>query len=182
MDRGLVVRARDGDRDAFTQLAEGLSDRLYAIALRILRDGDAAGEALQAALVAIWRDLPSLRDPDRFDAWTYRVIVNHCRYDRRRARRAMPTLELRPDDSVVADTQAAVARRDELDRAFLTLSEDQRAVLVFLYYEDMTVGQVADLLGVSEGTVKSRAFAARRLMRAALDAGARPESGEERTA
>lgn len=182
MDLRLIEQARAGDRDAFTRLATEVSDRLYGLALRVLRDRDAAGEALQAALVLIWRDLPNLRDPDRFDAWTYRIVINCCRADRRRAKRSVVILELTPEDSVVGDAQMSIAQRDELERAFDTLSTDQRAVLVLLYYRDLTVSQAADVLGVSPGTVKSRAHHARRSMRAALAAAARPVSREGRPA
>lgn len=181
MDRDLIIKARDGDTQAFTQLAARISDRLYAIAVRVLRDRDVAGDALQAALVSIWRDLPQLRDPDQFDAWSYRVLVNCCR-SARRSHRSVISVSVQPDDAFVMDEQASVARRDELERAFRALSPEQRAVLVLMYYHDMTVRQVAQVLEVSEGTVKSRAHAARRSMRAAIDAGARAEPERGRTA
>ncbi len=182
MDPHLVRSAQAGDREAFARLAVDVSDRLFAVAQRILRDSDAAGDVLQTALVQIWRDLPTLRDPERFEAWSYRVVVHCCHADRRRARRSVVTLELQPTDAAVEDAEASVVLRDELERAFHRLTDDQRAVLVLLYYRDMTVSQVAEVLGISPGTVKSRLFHARNAMRAAVEAQARPVQQEGRTA
>ena len=78
MQAELVDRARRGDREAFSVLAGGAVDRLYAIARTILRDADLAEDATQEALVRAWRDLPTLRDIERFDAWLYRLIVHAC--------------------------------------------------------------------------------------------------------
>jgi RNA polymerase sigma-70 factor (ECF subfamily) len=182
VERSLVERAQAGDRFAFGELAASCADRLFAVAARILRDPEAAGDVLQAVLVDIWRDLPSLRDPDRFDAWAHRMVVNRCRAHFRSARRLPMTIGLVPGDRSVADAQAWVGNRDQLERAFARLSADQRAVLVLTYYRDLSVGQVAACLGVSAGTVKSRLFAARRAMRAGLEADERPVMNEGRTA
>lgn len=182
MDRNLVQLAQGGDRDAFAQLAVDVSDRLFALAQRILRDSDAASDVLQTALVQIWRDLPGLRDPDRFEAWSYRIVLRCCQIDRRRARRSLLRFELLPTDAATGDIQASVALRDELERAFLRLTEDQRTVLVLLYYRDLSVSQVAEILRISPGTVKSRLYHARQAMRAAVDAQARPAQREGRPA
>jgi len=182
VDRNLVQLAQGGDRDAFGQLAADVSDRLFALAQRILRDSDAASDVLQTALVQIWRDLPGLRDPERFEAWSYRIVLRCCQTDRRRARRSLLPIELQPTDAAVGDIQAWVAQRDELERAFLRLTEDQRTVLVLLYYRDLPVSQVADILGISPGTVKSRLYHARQAMRAAVEAQARPAQREGRPA
>jgi RNA polymerase sigma-70 factor, ECF subfamily len=182
VDRNLVERAQRGDRDAFAQLATIASDRLFATALRILRDFDAAGDALQMALVHIWRDLPTLRDPERFEAWSYRLIVRQCHAELRRARRRPRAADLMSTDAAIGDAQLSVSLRDELDRAFERLSTDHRAVLVLMYYGDHTIPEIAESLGISEGTVKSRLHYARSAMRAALDADARPVSQEGRLA
>ncbi len=170
MDRSLVERAQQGDRQAFAQIAAAASDRLYAVAIRILRDADAAGEALQTALVSIWRDLPMLRDADRFDAWSYRVVVRACHRLLRQARGRPPTIELLAGDAAIGDTEAAVTMRDQLERGFARLSSDHRAVLVLMYYRDLTIPEIAATLGLSPGTVKSRLHYARGAMRAAMDA------------
>ena len=182
MDRDLVERAQRGDREAYAQLARQCSDRLYGLARRTLRDADAASDALQATLIQIWRDLPNLRDPDRFDAWSYRILLRSCQSDRRRAKRSVVSLGAVTIEPPVADSQLSIAMRDELDRAFRTLTDDQRSVLVLAYYRDLPVDEIADTLGISTGTVKSRLHYARLAMRAALDAGARSIAGEGRPA
>lgn len=182
MDRGLVERARRGDRDAYAELAAASSDRLYAVALRVLRDPEAASDALQGALVRIWRDLPTLRDPDTYEGWSYRVVINVCHDTRRRARRSIPSIDLGDIDAPITDSQSAIAMRDELERAFASLSVDQRAVLVLRYYRDLTVAEIATALDISAGTVKSRLHGARNAMRAAIEADSRLQVGAERPA
>jgi len=182
VERSLVERAQAGDRVAFGELAASYADRLFAVAARILRDPEAAGDVLQAVLVDIWRDLPALRDPDRFEAWANRLVINRCRAHFRSARRLPMTMGRVPDDRSVADVQGAIGNRDQLERAFARLSAEQRAVVVLTYYRDLSVGQVAATLGISVGTVKSRLFAARRAMRADLEADERLVVNEGRTA
>ena len=99
MDTELVVRAQRGDEGAFASLAVAAGDRLHAVAHRILRDIDLAEDATQQALLAIWRDLPQLRDPARFEAWSYRLLVRACYAEGRRTRRWAPNLRLLPAGS-----------------------------------------------------------------------------------
>jgi hypothetical protein len=75
VDADLIGRAQQGDEEAFASLAVAMGDRLHRVAHRILRDMDLAEDATQQALLAIWRDLPRLRDPARFEAWSYRLLV-----------------------------------------------------------------------------------------------------------
>lgn len=100
MDRSLVERARRGDRDAYEALAHGSARRLYLAAYRIVRDADQAEDAVQQTLVAMWRELPSLREPARFESWTYRLVVRFCLAESGRHRRAgirqIPIDELLP--------------------------------------------------------------------------------------
>jgi RNA polymerase sigma-70 factor (ECF subfamily) len=182
VDLALVERARKGDRDAFGALASEISDRLYSVAARIVRDPDAAGDALQSALVQIWRDLPSLRDPARFEAWAHRVVVNRCRAQLRADRRRPQILVVSPRDAIVTDSEGALGAKDELERAFRRLTPDQRAVVVLVYFRDLTLPQVASWLGISIGTVKSRLHYARLALRASLEADARTSTVEGRTA
>ena len=177
MERQLVVLAREGDRDAFDELVHRVVDRLYAVAYRILRSGPSAEDATQQALVDIWRRLPALRDPDRFDAWAYRVVVHASFAEHRRRRREAPAGSL-TDGTADADPFISVARRDQLERGFQRLPADQRAVLVLQHYLELTHEEIADVLGVPVGTVRSRLHAARGGMRAALDADARSTAGE----
>jgi RNA polymerase sigma-70 factor (ECF subfamily) len=182
VDRSLVERAQQGDRQAFAQLAFGTSDRLFSVALRILRDRERARDALQSALLQVWRDLPTLRDPDRFEAWSYRIIANTCHSEIRHHRRQPPAVELFADDAPGAEDQLAVLNHDELERAFARLSVEQRTVLVLMYYRDLSVDAIATALAISPGTVKSRLHAGREAMRAAIEADRRPTSTEGRPA
>jgi RNA polymerase sigma-70 factor (ECF subfamily) len=175
MDTELVVRAQRGDEGAFTSLAVAVGDRLHAVAHRILRDTDLAEDATQQALLNVWRDLPQLRDPARFDAWSYRLLVRACYAEGRRARRWAPNLRLLPADGPMgADGLSAVVDRDQLERAFRRLSIEHRAVVVLHHYLDMPLDQLAETLGVPAGTVRSRLHYAMQGLRAALDADARP--------
>jgi RNA polymerase sigma-70 factor (ECF subfamily) len=180
VNRALIERAQAGDGDAYARVAAQASDRLFAIAVRVLRDHDAARDALQSALVLIWRDLPKLRDPELFEPWSRRVIVNCCHSARRRARRSVVDAGRSGGQPSVGDSQLSLAMRDELERAFARLTVDQRAVVVLLYYMDQSVAEIAATLGISTGTVKSRLHAASRALRAALEADARLPMLEER--
>jgi RNA polymerase sigma-70 factor, ECF subfamily len=179
MDTDLVVRAQDGDEEAFESLALAVGDRLHAVAHRILRDVDLAEDATQQALLSIWRDLPGLRDPTRFEAWAYRLLVRVCYVEGRRARAWTPTLHLLPTDGPVqADGASSVLDRDELERGFRRLSIDHRAVVVLHHYLDMSLDRVAETLDIPRGTARSRLHYAMRALRAALDADARPVERE----
>ena len=149
-------------------------DRLYSIARRILHDVDRAEDALQDALVIAWRDLPDLRDPDRFDFWIQRVLANMCIEHARRDRRRYAKLEvLNVDGHRAPDELAGVVDRDIVDRAFRRLTPDQRAVLVLRHYLGYEPADIAEALGVSGGTIRARLHHAHRAMRAAIDADAR---------
>ena len=174
MDTDLVIQAQDGDEQAFASLAVAAGDRLHAVAHRILRDADLAEDATQQALLTIWRDLPQLRDPARFEAWSYRLLVRACYAEARRNRSWQPGLRIVDTDTPMADSSASVADRDQLERGFRRLSIDHRAVVVLHHYLDFTLDEVADALGVPVGTVRSRLHYAMRGLRAALEADARP--------
>ncbi|HEU0237325.1 MAG TPA: RNA polymerase sigma factor [Candidatus Limnocylindrales bacterium] len=174
MDRDLVVAAQHGDQAAFVDLVRLRGDRLFAVAYRILRDVDRAEDALQDALVIAWRDLPSLRDPDRFDAWVHRLLAHVCIADAGRERRRIANLRvLPPDDLAAPDELLSVAERDRLDRGFRRLTPEERTILVLRYYLGYEPTEIAEALGVSAGTIRSRLHHAHRAMRAALDAEAR---------
>jgi RNA polymerase sigma-70 factor (ECF subfamily) len=179
MDTELVIRAQHGDEAAFTSLAVAVGDRLHAVAHRILRDIDLAEDATQQALLNVWRDLPQLRDPARFDAWSYRLLVRACYVEARRRRRSASDLRFLPaDETMGADGTSLVIDRDQLERGFRRLSIDHRAVVVLHHYLDLPLSEVAETLGVPEGTVRSRLHYAMRGLRAALDADARPTRRE----
>ena len=152
MDADLVVRAQQGDEQAFALLAGHFYGQLRHVAVRILRDEDLAKDATQQAALDMWRYLPRLRDPARFEAWAYRILVNRCKRDARRRDRPAPLVvpPTAPDDyGVIVD-------RDQLERGFRALSVDQRTVLVLHHYSGMPVEVIADVLDVPVGTVKSR--------------------------
>jgi RNA polymerase sigma-70 factor (ECF subfamily) len=186
MQRDLVERARRGDHDAFAELAGAAISRLDSAAWLILRDPDQAKDAVQNALVRAWRDLPALRDPDRFDAWLHRLVVRACIDEARRLRRHRVDIEL-TDLHVAGPTapghESTIADRDQLERGFLRLEPEMRAVIVLHHYLDLPMPAVADTLGIPLGTAKSRLHRALGLMRAALDADtrARPDFAEGRS-
>lgn len=179
VEQHLVERAMQGDRTAFAELAPAVGDRLYTVAHRILRDRDLAGDVAQQALVKVWQDLPTLREPERFDGWLHRLIVNACRDELRRLRRNRPTLTLLDTDASLPDAQLTVADRDQLERGFRRLSPEHRAVVILTYYLDYTMSEAAEVIGVPIGTVRSRLHYAKRALRAALEADRRPALREE---
>lgn len=179
MDTELIMRAQGGDEGAFASLAVAVGDRLHAVAHRILRDTDLAEDATQQALLAIWQDLPQLRDPARFEAWSYRLLVRACYAEGRKSRRWTPNLRLLPADGPIAGGGlSSIVDRDQLERGFRRLSIDHRAVVVMHHYLDLPLPEIADSLGVPEGTVRSRLYYAMRGLRAALEADARPATRE----
>jgi RNA polymerase sigma-70 factor (ECF subfamily) len=183
MQAGLVERAQSGDQDAFAALAAASIDRCYAVAYRILRDMDLAQDATQLALLGAWRDLPTLRDPERFEAWLHRLVVRACYAEATRDRRWGTRVRLIPSDkSPVPDAASSIADRDELERGFRRLSPEQRAVLVLHHYLGYPLTEIAETLGIPVGTARSRLHYATRQLRAAIEADARPTSSKERTA
>jgi RNA polymerase sigma-70 factor (ECF subfamily) len=169
--RDLVERAGRGDHDAFATLVDASIARLEAVARLILRDHELARDAVQDAFIRAWRDLPGLRDPDRFEAWLHRLLVNACLDALRKRRRRPMEVELTPlaPPSIAAET-SAVMDRDQLERAFRQLDPGQRAVLVLHYYVGMSVPMVAETLGLPLGTAQSRLGRALSTMRATLGA------------
>jgi DNA-directed RNA polymerase specialized sigma24 family protein len=152
MPEPLVDRARAGDVDAFATLVGGRQEAMTRLAYAIVGNRPDADDALQEALVAIWRGLPGLRDGDRFDAWADRILVNSCRLVlRRRGRRTIR--EVQPIDG--------------LDGAVAARTHDEDGVLHHL--EDRTAAEIATVLEIPAGTVKSRLFTARRALEQALD-------------
>jgi len=165
----LVERAQQGDHEAFDALAIAAYHRMYAVARRILRDGYAAEDAVQDALVRAWRDVKGLRDPNAFDAWLHRLLVNACHDHVRRSRRRpfeLPELPIEREQPRV--DLAQLAGRDELERAFLELSVEHRAVLVLTHYLGLSAGEVGGILGIPVGTVYSRLHYGAHAMRDAI--------------
>ena len=171
MDRDLVERARSGDQAAFADLVHQVSDTLYGIARRILRDPGLAEDVLQDALVTIWRKLPHLREPDRFEAWAYRILVNACYAAAPQNRRWASTVRILPIDRADgSDDYQSISDREELEQAFRRLPLDQRAVFVLHHHAGLSLVAVAEALGIPPGTARSRLHYATRALRAAFEA------------
>jgi len=171
MDEGLVQQAQGGDRDAYERLAREIVPPLFLVASRVLRDRDAAEDAVQQTLVAIWRDLGSLRDPSRFEGWAYRMVVRYCRSEhRRQARIRGRVTDVSANVTAPGDAVADVVLRDQLGRAFDGLSHDHRVVVVLHHLMGLPLGEIAEILDVPYGTVGSRLHHALRVMRAAIEA------------
>ena len=165
----LVERAQRGDHEAFDALATAAYHRLYAIARRILRDGYAAEDAVQDALVWAWRDLWALRDPSAFDAWLHRLLVRSCADLQRRTWKTRLDIDVDAVDPPAGpDEVARMVDRDALERAFDRLSFDHRAVVVLTHYAGLAGPEVAEILAIPVGTVASRLHYALRAMRAEL--------------
>jgi RNA polymerase sigma-70 factor, ECF subfamily len=169
VDRDLVERARRGDREAFAVLVHQVSDTLYAIAHRILRDTGLAEDALQNALVLAWRRLPHLRDTDRFEAWIHRILVHACYDEAQRSRQWTANVRVLPvDGPSTPDESNVIAARDELERAFKRIPVEQRAVFVLHHYVGLPLVEIAELLEIPAGTARSRLHYATQGLRVAL--------------
>ena len=174
MDRDLVERARSGDQEAFADLVHQVSNTLFGVARRILRDPSLAEDVLQNALVTIWRKLPHLRDVDRFDAWAFRILVHACYAAAPRNRRWASTVRVLPlERADSTDDFQSIDDRDELERAFRGLPLDQRAVFVLHHHVGLPLVGVAETLGIPDGTARSRLHYATRALRTAFDEGRR---------
>ena len=143
--------------------------RLDTAARLILRDPELARDAVQETLIHAWRDLRGLRDPDRFDAWLHRLMINACLDLQRHRRRRVIEVELTPLDAPsVPDTVGAFADRALLDEALAHLDPGHRAVVVLHYYLGMPMPDVAASIGIPVGTAKSRLHYALATMRASV--------------
>jgi len=181
--RDVVEQAMRGDHEAFATLVNWTADRMFAIATRILRDTNLAEDALQGAFVTAWRQLPSLRDPDRFEAWLRKLVVHSCYAESRRRRLWVSNVKALPVEGPEAsDELVSVADRDVLDRAFRRLTVEQRAVFVLHHHVGLPLVEIADSLGVPAGTARSRLHYATQALRAALEADAQPALADGRLA
>jgi RNA polymerase sigma-70 factor (ECF subfamily) len=171
MRRDLVIRAMAHDHEAFSDLARLSIEKLYTVARLILRDTHRAEDATQEALVLAWRDLAALRDPDRFEVWMRRLLVNAC-YKELRKDRDRRRFEVRVDpiEQGLPDASRNVADRDQIERAFRRLEPEQRALIVLHYHLGLSLSDTADAMDLPIGTAKSRLHRATQAMRATLDA------------
>jgi RNA polymerase sigma-70 factor (ECF subfamily) len=173
MDQDLVIRAQQGDQRAFEMLASQNYARLQKAAIGILRDPHVAEDATQQAFLDIWRDIRRLRDPAKFEGWSYRLLVRVCYAEAKRKPKWLPESEVRPsDEPLVPDAFGVVIDRDQLERGFRHLSMDHRTVIVLHHLMDMTLEQVAEALDIPRGTVYSRLSRAMVALRDAMEADA----------
>jgi RNA polymerase sigma-70 factor (ECF subfamily) len=170
----LVRRASSGDQSAFEALIRGSGERLLGTARKILRDPDAAEDAVQQAVILAWRLLPRLRDPERFDGWLYKILVSACYAEAKRVRRVAMRVRPLADDEVGDDETERWAERQLLEQAFRSLTPAHRAVVALHYYVGLPLTEVATITGISPGTARSRLHYALRALRAAIEAADRP--------
>ena len=176
-DRHLIANHLAGDPEAFATLVRRHRDRLWAVALRTLADPEEAADALQDALIAALRGAAGYRGEAEVTTWLHRVVVNAC-LDRLRRRRARPSVPLDSQDVPARrDDHAATETRLDVQAALARLPNTQRLAIVLVDMEDLPVAEVAQLLGVPEGTVKSRCARARMALAAMLRERREPRSG-----
>ena len=174
LDRSLIDRARNGDLDAFETIVRARMDAVYRLTSAILGDEADARDAAQETFVLAWRELPRLREPEKFEAWLQRVAVNAARMTlRARGRRRVREIPSSQVDALAgraATNDDAVADASRLDAALVMLPIDQRAILVLHHLDGRPLAELATILDIPVGTAKSRLFAARRALEAALRA------------
>jgi RNA polymerase sigma-70 factor, ECF subfamily len=169
----LVDAAAGGDLHAFEQLVASGSNPMYRLARAILGNDADARDAVQEAYLSAWRELPRLRDHQRFDAWLRRIVVNECRADLRNRRRLREiSLDVREIDRSGSATEPRdrVGESDLLSRAFDRLEGGKRAILVLHYLEHESVASIAAAMQIAPGTVKWRLSQARAALARALTA------------
>ena len=174
LDRELVERAQSGDESAYAALALRIADRMYAAAHHILHDTGRAEDATQQAMIDIWRMLPQLKDPDRFQAWAYRIVVRAAYAEAKRQRLwGLGGASIGEQPAFAPDHASGVADRDQLQRGFQRLPLDHRAVVVLKHFAGLSNDEIATALDIPEGTVRSRLHYSLKTLRAALEADAR---------
>jgi len=160
-DRQLIAAHIAGDQGAFTELVRRHRDRMWGVALRTLGDREEAADALQDALISAFRNAGSYRGDAAVTTWLHRVVVNAC-LDRLRRRKARPADSLGERDVVERiDEHRRTEARIDVQAALATLPDSQRAALILVDLQDYSVSEAAEILGVAEGTVKSRCSRAR---------------------
>jgi RNA polymerase sigma-70 factor (ECF subfamily) len=173
----IVGRAQAGEAAAFEALVAPRLERLMRLALSILQNDADASDVVQDACLRAWRELPRLREPARFEAWLWQIVINACRSALRTRRRthvreiAVETMPagfefVQPGRALAEDLSAI----DMVNRAFRRLDPEKRAILVLHHVEERPILEIAGLLAIPEGTVKWRLFSARQALERALKA------------
>ena len=174
MNERLVRRAREGDQDAFRALVVANHSRLLRVAQGVLRDPHVAEDAVQQALLDIWRDIRRLRDPSKFEGWSYKLLLRVCYTEAKRRPKWVPDSQIpAAAEPRAGDVFGVVVDRDQLSRGFQHLSTEHRAVIVLRYLMDLSPEQVAEALDIPRKTVYSRLGRAMDALRAALESESR---------
>lgn len=176
-DKDLVSRARTGDQQAFSKLMRRYQDRIFSLTLRWIGDRQIAEETTQEVFIAVYRSLDRFRGESSFSTWLYRVAINHCKnkkiYRRRRAADKHEPLEGKkdPDDDspdrqhpshLETDTQTHQSEAQVIvHQALEALSDEQRQIIILRDIQDLDYDEIAELLELPRGTVKSRLHRAR---------------------
>ena len=168
----LAGSAEDRER-TFTRLLDGALDRSYRLAAVILGEQEEAEDATHDAAVRAWQRMGTLRDPENFEPWFQRILINVCR-TRLRTRRRPPALMLAPTQRDLTEESVEHAA---LKEALATLTFEHRTVIALRYLDDLKIEQIANRVGVRSGTVKSRLHYALNQLRAAYDAAERTRPG-----
>ena len=167
----LVARAQAGDQTAFRELYRQHAGRVYALCLRLTGDDGDAEDRTQDVFVRLWDKLRSFRGDSAFSSWLHRlavnVVLNERRTTSRRERRVMPAED--PDSVVGAQHAAPLHLNIDLERAIAELPDGAREVFVLYDIEGYGHGEIAQLVGIAEGTSKAQLFRARRLLREKLE-------------
>lgn len=167
MDRELLLRARAGDREAFELIVLAKAEPLLRTATAILGNEADARDATQETFIHAWRSFGGLRDPDRFDAWLGRILINSCRMALRHRGRVREVAIT--DSTDIGATDSPPSTSSDFDSAFNRLSVDQRALLVLHHLHGYDVREIAGWLGIPTGTVKWRLSRARAALASALE-------------
>ena len=166
-----VARAQAGDQTAFRELYREHAGRVYALCLRLTGDSRDAEERTQDVFVRLWDKLRSFRGDSAFSSWLHRlavnVVLNERRTTSRRERRVMPAED--PDNVAGAQHAAPLHLNIDLERAIAELPDGAREVFVLYDIEGYGHGEIAELVGIAEGTSKAQLFRARRLLREKLE-------------
>jgi RNA polymerase sigma-70 factor (ECF subfamily) len=169
MDRELLLRARAGDREAFELVVVAKGEPFLRTALAILGNEADARDATQETFIAAWRGLSGLRDPERFDAWLGRILINQCRMALRHRGRVRELPMSDPTDFSSDSPQPDSSSSADFDAAFDRLSADHRALLVLHHLHGYDVREIGRWLGIPSGTVKWRLSRARHALATELE-------------
>ena len=169
----LISRARGGDRDAFGELVEQYRDNVYRLAYRMCGNTYDADEAAQEAFVAAWRALPNFRGDAKFSTWLYRLTTNAAIDVMRREKRHQTVgdgemMDLADDADSPQETVERTEQQEAVQKALATLSEEYREVLLLRYMEELDYAEIAEVLQLPSGTVKSRINRAKAALKTAL--------------